>query len=386
MRSILFVDDDDKILRGLKRLLYPLQKEWAMSFAGSGVEALQICEKVRPTVIVSDMRMPGMNGVELLTLVRERFPSIVRVMLTGQPDIEMYHDSLLVSHYFMWKPAGLEDLRCLLGRVVRLEKILLDNEPLKELAGRISCLPVLPDLYVKLTQKLNEPESCCDEIANIISQDVAMSAQLLKLVNSAFYSLNRQINTLQDAIVYLGVEMLRHLILVCHLFSTGEQAKNEDHVMKELLTHSLRVALLAGELTKVNDQCAPQAMSAYTSGLLHDIGRLLIIRYLPEKHCEIEDIINATKEDRCIVEKALLGADHTAIGGYLLSLWGMPRTIVESVTYHHEENPDPETVKLSPVLNSVWHAERLVDGNLDCPDEFLEVYMKMESKLNNIHL
>jgi DNA-binding NtrC family response regulator len=116
-KTILFVDDEPDILKGLRRMLYPLREKWDMLFAESGAEALETMQHNKISVLITDMRMPAMNGVQLLQTVQEHNPEIIRVMLTGQPDIETYHEVTTLSHYFLWKPTRFEDFEALFDRI-----------------------------------------------------------------------------------------------------------------------------------------------------------------------------------------------------------------------------------------------------------------------------
>ncbi|MEO7650489.1 MAG: response regulator, partial [Bryobacteraceae bacterium] len=104
MKQLLFVDDEPKVLEGLKRSLRPMREDWNMSFVTSGAEALQTLEQAPFDVIVSDMRMPVMDGAQLLNEVRQRFPQVVRIVLSGQSDKELIYQSIAATHQYLDKP------------------------------------------------------------------------------------------------------------------------------------------------------------------------------------------------------------------------------------------------------------------------------------------
>ncbi|MEA3544332.1 MAG: response regulator [Thermodesulfobacteriota bacterium] len=114
VKSILFVDDEVPLLNSLKRMLKPLEHDWQLTFAGGASEALIMMEQAPVDVVVADLCMPQMDGIELLSLVKEKYPHVVRVMLTGQPEYENYRNSMTVSQYFLWKPVKLSAMETLL--------------------------------------------------------------------------------------------------------------------------------------------------------------------------------------------------------------------------------------------------------------------------------
>jgi len=358
-KTILFVDDEPHILKGLRRMLYPLRENWDMCFVTSGAEALLTIQQKKIAVLVTDMRMPSMNGVQLLQAVRTKNPEIIRVMLTGQPDIETYRDAITLSHYFLWKPTKFEDFEVLFSRIKELD-MALNNEQLVRLIGGITSLPSLPILFVRLTELLEQEETDCAQIAEVIGEDIAMAAQVLKLVNSSFLGLTRRIESLEQAVAYLGVNMIRNLVLVQQLFSQCTQEEFTEFRLDRLWKHSFCVAKLAKQLASRANNGPLIQDYAYLAGLLHDIGKLVIVRHLPEYCRDMMAKIDKNGRPCTEVENELLGADHAKIGGYLVSLWGLPRRITEAVTLHQTESiAIGGAASTSPVLEAVWQANRM---------------------------
>ena len=375
-KTILFVDDEPKILKGLQRILYPLKKEWNILLAESGAQALELLEQNPVDVVVSDMRMPVMNGMQLLSIIQKRYPKIVRVMLTGQPDRDMYCEVMTVSHYFIWKPASYEDLKALFEGIRELDAHLHD-EKLLGLIGGMTSLPSLPALYVKLTEMLKNEESTTAEIAEIIEQDMAMTAQILKLVNSAFFGLSRRLNSLQEAVSYLGVDILRQLVLVHHLFSECSQSEVCRYHLETLWDHSLCTANLAREIAVSNENADFICNSAYLAGLLHDIGKLVLIRHLPGVYKEIiEEVKQGASQE--IAENNKVGTNHAVIGGYLSLLWGLPYTVTQGITCHHQPSIAVEIEKFSPIAEAVWHANRLCKGDSSQSEKYQQLAQKWQ--------
>jgi len=378
-KTVLFVDDEQKILKGLRRMLYPLRKEWDMFFVTSGAEALETMQDNKISIVISDMRMPGMNGVQLLQTVQERSPEVVRVMLTGHPDTETYREVMTISHYFLWKPTSFQEFEALLSRIQNLEGILEDTA-LKQLVGGVTSLPSLPILFTRLTTLLEQTETDCAQIAALIKEDMAMAAQILKLVNSAYFGLTRRIETLEDAVTYLGIQTISSLVLMQQLFSRCTDNEFREFQLDQLWEHSFCVATLAKKIVSDTEHTPLIQEHAYLAGLLHDIGKLFLATQLPEGYRKIMENSDQNDSPRAEVELDILGVDHSAIGGYLTSLWGLPRKITEAVTFHHTdslENPS----STSPVLDAIWHANRLCRGDYSKSDKHKELVMKWHHKL-----
>lgn len=144
---ILFVDDEPLLLSGLQRLLRPLRKEWNAACAAGGEEALVMLAQERFDVIVTDMRMPGMDGAELLNEVMRLYPDMLRLVLSGQSDLESVVKSAGVTHQYLSKPCSIEVMRDAVNRAVALHQ-LLANSALKQLLSRLHSIPSVPPLYL----------------------------------------------------------------------------------------------------------------------------------------------------------------------------------------------------------------------------------------------
>ena len=204
-RSILFVDDEPNILDGLRRMLRSMRKEFELCFAENAMEALEMMEINEFDVVVSDMRMPGMDGAEFLTEIQKRYPHSIRIMLTGQADEASTLRTIGVVHQFLAKPCDPEKLKNILLRASALHRLMIDGK-LKDIVSSIDTLPSLPSVYAKLQEKIREPEVSLDDVGEIISQDIAMTAKILQLVNSAFFGLYQTVESPARAVKLLGLD------------------------------------------------------------------------------------------------------------------------------------------------------------------------------------
>src|SRR5579872_4509989 len=203
MKRILFVDDEPKVLDGLKRMLYTFRRDWEMVFVTSGQEALTQLSSSNFDVVITDVRMPEMNGIELLAEVRERHPQVVRMVLSGAADQELTISSVTVAHQYLAKPCEATRLRETVDRALNL-RVMLEDPALQKVVSRIHSLPSIPTVYRQLMEAVQSPDTTPKEIGGIVAQDVAMTAKVLQLVNSSFFGTTRQITRPTEAVIYLG--------------------------------------------------------------------------------------------------------------------------------------------------------------------------------------
>jgi len=378
-KTVVFVDDEPKILKGLRRTLDPLRDDWEMLFAESGAQALEILGQTKVTALITDMRMPGMSGFELLQTVHQSFPSVIRAILTGQPDRKDFSQIMAVSHYLLWKPAKFEELNVLLN-IIKDTCNSLHDENLLQLVGGINCLPSLPPLYNRLIHLIEDQMASSAIIAAIIEEDMSMTAQVLKLVNSAYFNVKRRVESIQDAISYLGMDILSQLVLAQNLFSQCSEQESRTFRLAELWQHSLCTASMAKAIaSSMENKSAFMANRAYLAGLLHDIGKLVLIRHLPDTYIKILQHVQQSGKSQIEVEDELLGVDHAVIGGYLIALWGLPHNIVEATTLHHRTSMRVDLGKVSPVLEAVWHANRICHGDCTQSQKYQEIIERSDA-------
>lgn len=332
MKKIIFVDDDQNIADGLRRMLRPMRHEWEMSFAMSGQEALATMALEPFDIVVSDMRMPGMDGGQFLTEVMNRHPQTVRFILSGYSEHEMVMRSVGAAHQYLSKPCEADELKATVERACALRD-LLANDHLRLLVTQLQSLPSLPSLYLELTQELRAEEVSLKKISGIIAQDPAMTAKMLQMVNSAFFGLRRHVSNAEEAVKLLGVDMIVSLAFSLSVFSQFESGNLANFPLQQYWAHSLRVGKFARWLIKSENK--KDADLALTAGLLHDVGKLVLASNMPNEYNELIKTATASNQELDILERETFGATHAEVGGYLLGLWGLPHSIVEAVVFHH---------------------------------------------------
>ncbi len=363
MKKVLLVDDEPMVLAGLKRMLHGFRKEWDMHFAGGGEEALQLMAEDPADVVISDMRMPGMNGAELLNEIMQKYPRTIRFILSGYADMEMTMQCVGGTHQFLSKPCDPEVLRSTVQRALAMENW-LNNERLKILISQMTRVPGLPTLYFQILRELRSPDAPIERIGELISQDPAMTAKMLQLVNSAFFGLGRKLSDPNEAVMQLGLETIKSLVLGIHVFSELELGKGPKQEVEKVYRHSLAVANSARRIAQIERQERRMAEECFTAGLLHDIGRLVLLANLPDQYAEAVKRSQQENLPMLDVERAVLGAAHPEVGGYLLGLWGLPIAFVEAAAFHHQP-PGHAAAQFNSL--AVVHVANILDRELE-PD------------------
>jgi HD-like signal output (HDOD) protein len=339
MKRILFVDDESRVLDGLRRILYEERKHWDMQFAAGGEEALQACEAGRFDVVVTDMRMPGMNGIALLSQLRDRYPSTARIVLSGYSEAGLATQVVSLAHRFLVKPCSSAEIRSTIERVCSLQDVLGTTE-IRRVVGAVGELPSLSNTYTSLTRAVGDPNATIERVAAIIEKDVAMTAKVLQLANSAFFGLGQKVTTLENATTYLGMETLKNLAFVSEAFRVFVPDRRiPQSVCTSMQRHAQHTAAIAG-LLPVGEKARDEAV---VSALLHDIGKLFLASAMPEEFCLSLARANERKCKPYQAEEELLGTSHAEIGAYLLGLWGLPDLVVDAIAHHHRPLRIPHT-------------------------------------------
>ncbi|MCC7382064.1 MAG: HDOD domain-containing protein [Deltaproteobacteria bacterium] len=340
MKRILFVDDEEAILRSLRNLLRKQRTAWDMVFACGAEPALAELEKAPFDVVVSDIRMPGMDGVALLDRVRHSSPASVRIILSGFAERDVVLKGVTVAHQLLGKPCESERLRGTVERACALQDVLHDPE-LRGCAGGLDALPSPPGLYRELMAAAANPDVALADIAAIVERDPAMSAKILQVVSSPYFGVAGKHPSVAIAVQRLGLELVRALVLFSHgVGAAGDLASVDGFSIARLQERSLAAAQLARALA---GRSAPAA-EAFTAALLADLGQVILATRRPQRFSEILREASGSRRPVHVVEAEILGVTHADVGAYLLGAWGLPQSLVEAVAYHHRPSAAPADV------------------------------------------
>lgn len=359
MLKVLFIDDEPYVLEALRDMLRPFRHRWSLSFATSGAEALPLLDRTPVDMVITDMRMPDMDGAALLEILRKRHPHVMRAVLTGQSDLRSAERLLPVAQQMILKPCDRGRLEEVLSRAERI-RALLPEPAVRAYVGRIERLPAAPRVYASLVSAMEAGDTSAKDIADIVSSEMAMTAKILQLANSSFFRLSRQIKTVEEAVVHLGFITVRSLVLSVEVFDGPQPLPATSGLtVDKLRAHALLVGRIASRI------CPPHVPSqvAFLAGLLHEIGLLVLGMEAPSDIARALELAAEQEIPLVQAERQIIQATHAQVGAYLLGLWGLPLELMEAVATHDDPWPQPRTLDPALDLTTLVHlASALASG------------------------
>jgi HD-like signal output (HDOD) protein len=266
--------------------------------------------------------------------------------------------ALPVTHQFLHKPCDGDTLRAVIEQTHALHK-LMQNPALTALVGKLDRIPAVPSTYTELARLAQDPKSDSSAFAKVIELDAAVCAKVLQLVNSAYFGLGQKIVSVRAAVTYLGVEVIKSLVLGSTSFSDKAISEVKGFSPDRLQHHSMLTALLAKKIV-ANPALAD---AAFTAGLLHDIGALVLLYAAPPDYVRSLERAKQLGGDSAAAEREIFGVTHAEVGAYLLGLWGIPFPIVEAVAFHHR--PNEVALESRPLVSAIHIASGLVEEMTD---------------------
>jgi putative nucleotidyltransferase with HDIG domain len=271
--------------------------------------------------------------------VKERYPDTVRLVIADYADRGSVVECVGTAHQFLSKPCHPEELRAAIERACAF-KSSVRSERIQNIIAQMESLPSMPSVLNELLQAVQRDDVSIEEVGGIISKDIAMTAKLLQLVNSGFFGLASVITNPAVAASYLGLETVKALLLTTQAFAAFGRNRVGPISLDTLWNHSLQVAEFARKIAKDAGSDQVTVEESFLAGMLHDIGKLALAANLPgqyEKVCASAQTLGLSLH---AAEEAAFGAHHGDIGGYMLSLWGLPSRVVSAITCHHEPERD----------------------------------------------
>jgi len=358
-KRIIFVDSDRAVLDGLEQILSPLKEEWEMEFVSDPNEVLNKMSENPYDAIVTEIRLEGMNGLDLLEQVWKQYPSTIRLVLSDESDLDTAVKTAAAAHQYLNKPSDSIALRSTLQRALALSS-LLNNESLQKLASRLDSLPSLPPVYMQVMNELQSPNTSLQRIGELISEDIGMTAKILQLVNSAFFGVRRRVESPAQAASLLGIDNIRGMMLGVHVFSEFKDGP-ANFSADALWSHSISVGGFAKKIAEMETDDLKVTSDSLTAGLLHDAGKLVLATNLPEDYGMAISRFESGEMSAQQAEASIFNASHSEVGGFLMGLWGFHQPVVEALAFHHRpENYMAET--FTPLI--AVHAANAIDHHL----------------------
>ncbi len=223
-----------------------------------------------------------------------------------------------------------------------------DEEKIRKIVEEARDLPSLPTVIAKITEKIRSPSASASEVAQLIQEDQALTGNVLRLVNSAFYGFPRQVNSITRAIVILGFNKVGNLALATSVIDAfrGKAGGGFDFIA--FWKHSLATAVATDVLAKQYN--IHETEDAFTAGLIHDVGKLVTATVFPK---QMDQIARKASQPRWIrdVEEEILGVDHCRLGYWLAKKWQLSPEITNSIRFHHKPKNARENAQLVHIVH-----------------------------------
>ena len=234
-----------------------------------------------------------------------------------------------------------------------------NTEPLMETAITLEALidkgqelPSLPEIYLRVSEQLEDEGVSAHQIGATVQNDPAITSRVLKMVNSAYYGLPRQVASVARAVSLLGRDRLRQILISSLLRGVFSHQDNPAFSMQAFWQHSIKTATIARQLAS-DTAGIDEPDVLFTAGMLHDIGKLLLINRVPELMLGAEEYMIRKRSSVLEAEMIQVGVTHTDIGEQLLQHWGLPQVLIDCARLHHDSRHD------SPVTHLIYLANKL---------------------------
>ena len=352
---VLFVEDELQLADQQESLTSSLPG-WHLLFATTGEQAAERLRGREVDVVVADLHLPDTTGVEVLARVKQRHPGTARLMIAEQDDPVLLEEARHVAQQVVPKPVEVERLTLAVRRVVSIRRSLADPRQ-RDLIGRVDRLPALPDVYQRLVEAVRSPKVTVRQVAGIVSTDIATSAELLRLVNSALYSLPRQVVTIEEAVNLLGMESVQSLVLAGSMFRSGRLPGGLDG--EELRKVATRSCETARAVARSDGWSPDESASVALAAMLRDPRQLVLAKGDPPGAVRLDRSL-PDPDARAADEQRVFGCTVPAASAYLLGLWDFPESVVHAVASQPLSEDEPGASPFEQILGFAYH--RVIGG------------------------
>ncbi len=345
--SVLFLGFNDSTDGDFSRLQSEISKVRLVESAQDTMTFPAEFEVSSIDVVVCNGNLPSGDEVEQLKKVSELFPGAVRILIADPSNKQLIAKSADYIHRVVPPTIKAVDLETLLSNSIQLHGI-LSNKKIRERVSSIKSLPTSPDLYKKISKELCSEHASIQDITELINKDISTTTKLLQLVNSAYFSLSKPVDSVFHAINLLGLDTVKSIVFAAGVFGQFKDPKIPGFSIEAIYSNSMNISARARLIAQVLALNGIGPENILMAGMLHDIGKLMMIGYFQD---ELRASVVLSKEKKIGLNKAqkeIMDVDDAEIGAYLLSLWGLPDSILEAVAYHYR----PSQIK-QPMINTL---------------------------------
>jgi putative nucleotidyltransferase with HDIG domain len=215
-----------------------------------------------------------------------------------------------------------------------MENEIQDLVTIESLLQQDSELSSLPEIFIRVSELLDDENSSATQIGQVVETDPSLTTRILKMVNSAFYGFPHTIASINQAVSILGRDRIRQILIGAVLGGVFGNMKNNVFFMEDYWQHSVKTAILSRLLCK-QSEISEQTEALFTAGLLHEIGRLILVQKLPELSMQVQQEVATGSDNIYQVEQRIFGFTHCDVGAAFIEQWGLPEILFNTTKYHN---------------------------------------------------
>ncbi|MEW6654192.1 MAG: response regulator [Bacteroidota bacterium] len=369
--KVLIITDDNKLQSEIQNVKIGFSSKMEFDFAVSEDEAKRLLSTSSYQIIGVEYNFKITNGTEFLGFVKEKYPKTFRMLFTEPAQRERAIYSTHDVHRFINKPLKNGELEKALTYFQNLTKYELDSILVSAILG-IGAIPTLPEVYIRLEREINRQEVSISRIADIISNDPLVVAKIMHIVYSSFYNISRGIVNLVHAINFLGLDIIKSLVLYIKVFIIKNQPVEIQNYLRKVRDHSIDVAKVSKAIMNLEAGDRELIDAAYIAGLLHDIGKIVLVQCNDKVKRLAFANEHVSSEEQIEKEIESFGASHINAGAFLLSTWNFPEKLIEAVAFHQQ----PEIIKNGElgISQVVYIANALINQSDTVIDQIKSIY------------
>jgi HD-like signal output (HDOD) protein len=330
---ILYLEEDTHAVAELIHYLGD-KSDWEVALAKTPQDARAIAKKQPIDVALISATAPDTDPVAVAEELTQLHRKLSIFILA--PDVETGGGLAYASGRFQWlaKPCPPETLISSIERMAALVSWLTNNTTIDLVSG-LHSLPTMPSNYQGVIRAIHSPDSSIQDIADAVEKDMGITSRVLQVANSAYYGYSKKITSPMEASMLLGIDTLKSLVRYTHVLNNFPQTPATNAVFDAVWRHSAGVAAIARKIVLLHTHDEALGDEAFTAALLHDIGKVVLTSLKPDDYKAVIRQASETKTPIHMIERVKLQTTHAETGAYLLSLWGIPFSILEAVAWHH---------------------------------------------------
>jgi HD-like signal output (HDOD) protein len=362
-RQIYIVDDQPQVLETAMAIVGVVMPEAVVTGFNDPLKALEAIRSNPPDLILSDERMPGMQGSQLLEEARELAPGTLRIIMSGYVSLDKL-TAITSAHQYVAKPFDALQLKNILVRTFAARDR-VQNKRLQAVVTSLRSLPSLPQVHHVLLTELENNRGASAVIGQMVAQDAGLSAKVLQLANSPLFGREYLVSSPVEAVLCLGTSMIAAVVLAQTLFKHYHSNSHPEFSLQRVWSHCWRTADLAQCYCREQKLPRQTQEEVFLAGLLHETGRLILMDNFPDQYQAACDAARQAQSPLGPQLRQVFQIAPCEIAAYLLDLWGMPETVVAAISLL--EHPENEKAAAFTMASALYIADQI--GSKDTPPD-----------------